>query len=115
CHQFRDAAGHRKRSAGLHGDEQSAFADEALKIGEALIAEAAADVVSGVQTGRHKVWRFGGVFPWTWIASHGQSAQYGAQASGTTATQDRKSTRLNSSHGSISYAVFCLKKKKKKT
>src|SRR5690242_21227755 len=28
--------------------------------------------------------------------------------------QDRKSTRLNSSHMSISYAVFCLKKKKKK-
>src|SRR5207245_4496191 len=27
-------------------------------------------------------------------------------------TADRKSTRLNSSHGSISYAVFCLKKKK---
>src|SRR5690348_17575597 len=29
-------------------------------------------------------------------------------------TEDRKSTRLNSSHPSISYAVFCLKKKKKK-
>src|SRR6267154_5332460 len=29
-------------------------------------------------------------------------------------TQDRKSTRLNSSHPSISYAVFCLKKKKQK-
>src|SRR5436309_15826862 len=28
---------------------------------------------------------------------------------------DRKSTRLNSSHVKISYAVFCLKKKKKKT
>src|SRR5687768_17973343 len=28
--------------------------------------------------------------------------------------QDRKSTRLNSSHGYISYAVFCLKKKKQK-
>src|SRR5207245_7757404 len=28
--------------------------------------------------------------------------------------RDRKSTRLNSSHGSISYAVFCLKKKKTK-
>src|SRR5258707_11922482 len=27
---------------------------------------------------------------------------------------DRKSTRLNSSHANISYAVFCLKKKKKK-
>src|SRR5690348_17558100 len=30
------------------------------------------------------------------------------------AARDRKSTRLNSSHPSISYAVFCLKKKKKK-
>src|SRR2546427_6260515 len=28
--------------------------------------------------------------------------------------RDRKSTRLNSSHSQISYAVFCLKKKKKK-
>src|SRR3712207_7997827 len=33
-----------------------------------------------------------------------------AQARG--AAQDRKSTRLNSSHANISYAVFCLKKKK---
>src|SRR5689334_24568578 len=32
----------------------------------------------------------------------------------TRAVSDRKSTRLNSSHSSISYAVFCLKKKKKK-
>src|SRR5205809_5853355 len=30
-------------------------------------------------------------------------------------TRDRKSTRLNSSHGYISYAVFCLKKKKNTT
>src|SRR2546427_1527960 len=29
--------------------------------------------------------------------------------------EDRKSTRLNSSHSQISYAVFCLKKKKKNT
>src|SRR3712207_7370575 len=29
--------------------------------------------------------------------------------------RDRKSTRLNSSHANISYAVFCLKKKKKNT
>src|SRR5690348_17868681 len=34
--------------------------------------------------------------------------------SGGAALQDRKSTRLNSSHPSISYAVFCLKKKKHK-
>src|SRR2546430_12867791 len=31
------------------------------------------------------------------------------------ASRDRKSTRLNSSHSQISYAVFCLKKKKKDT
>src|SRR5690348_4497976 len=34
---------------------------------------------------------------------------------GRNAIQDRKSTRLNSSHPSISYAVFCLKKKKSRS
>src|SRR3712207_6859720 len=34
---------------------------------------------------------------------------------GRKARRDRKSTRLNSSHANISYAVFCLKKKKKHT
>src|SRR5947209_16046828 len=34
-------------------------------------------------------------------------------AQGQNREQDRKSTRLNSSHANISYAVFCLKKKKK--
>src|SRR5437867_12541043 len=33
---------------------------------------------------------------------------------GARGPEDRKSTRLNSSHRTISYAVFCLKKKKKK-
>src|SRR2546429_4568574 len=33
---------------------------------------------------------------------------------GTPSVADRKSTRLNSSHGYISYAVFCLKKKKRR-
>src|SRR5690349_22803010 len=36
-------------------------------------------------------------------------------ASIDTRAEDRKSTRLNSSHVEISYAVFCLKKKKKNT
>src|SRR5207245_5238904 len=45
----------------------------------------------------------------------GQGAQSGAQSGEEpqvkiVPTSDRKSTRLNSSHGSISYAVFCLKK-----
>src|SRR5207245_3624388 len=39
------------------------------------------------------------------LADHGARHLAGA-------LQDRKSTRLNSSHGSISYAVFCLKKKR---
>src|SRR5689334_23824198 len=38
-----------------------------------------------------------------------------ARRSAIEAARDRKSTRLNSSHSSISYAVFCLKKKKKHT
>src|SRR2546429_9860336 len=47
------------------------------------------------------------VFTWEFAADPVSAA--------TTAGQyrDRKSTRLNSSHGYISYAVFCLKKKKK--
>src|SRR5688572_2631061 len=39
-----------------------------------------------------------------------KASGFGPRASG----QDRKSTRLNSSHSQISYAVFCLKKKNKK-
>src|SRR5205809_4424130 len=37
-----------------------------------------------------------------------------ASAPSSSARRDRKSTRLNSSHGYISYAVFCLKKKNRK-
>src|SRR3712207_7804741 len=37
-----------------------------------------------------------------------------AELDSIAAGRDRKSTRLNSSHANISYAVFCLKKKKKK-
>src|SRR2546429_782111 len=48
-------------------------------------------------------------------ARSGQFAPYlsGISAMGLDLKSDRKSTRLNSSHGYISYAVFCLKKKKK--
>src|SRR2546430_9030517 len=43
-----------------------------------------------------------------------QRARIGAHAMAAAVNvQDRKSTRLNSSHSQISYAVFCLKKKKK--
>src|SRR5687768_18075081 len=45
------------------------------------------------------------------VAAAGMSSAHAPGLSGGTA-QDRKSTRLNSSHGYISYAVFCLKKKR---
>src|SRR5689334_24315069 len=40
--------------------------------------------------------------------------KFNTQFASASPSRDRKSTRLNSSHSSISYAVFCLKKKKKK-
>src|SRR5687768_17794846 len=47
--------------------------------------------------------------------SHAEGLKAALIAEGHEATiVDRKSTRLNSSHGYISYAVFCLKKKKNK-
>src|SRR5437588_3219569 len=45
-----------------------------------------------------------------WQVSLGGAVSYPLIANG----EDRKSTRLNSSHTVISYAVFCLKKKKRK-
>src|SRR2546430_12117660 len=55
------------------------------------------------------------------ITSHGMSLSedgnraYIADPGGNMLILDRKSTRLNSSHSQISYAVFCLKKKKTNT
>src|SRR5205809_4712591 len=43
----------------------------------------------------------------------GSRSSAGTLACASMIPSDRKSTRLNSSHGYISYAVFCLKKKKK--
>src|SRR3712207_7590109 len=46
------------------------------------------------------------------IEGVGGVRERGQQRTGQRGEQDRKSTRLNSSHANISYAVFCLKKKK---
>src|SRR2546422_8670628 len=65
------------------------------------------------------------LFPYTTLFrsrdAGGGAALHRADRAGDSGTEthrsgegDRKSTRLNSSHGYISYAVFCLKKKKKK-
>src|SRR3712207_8433904 len=45
-------------------------------------------------------------------AEDGPAARDHVDRGGDLGHQDRKSTRLNSSHANISYAVFCLKKKK---
>src|SRR2546422_10956532 len=55
---------------------------------------------AGIASGRHAI---------------GRGGEAGVAASAASALRDRKSTRLNSSHGYISYAVFCLKKKKEIT
>src|SRR5699024_11510233 len=47
-----------------------------------------------------------------WVL-HSIACRAAVKAGDRASPQDRKSTRLNSSHVSISYAVFCLKKKKK--
>src|SRR2546429_3464920 len=48
-----------------------------------------------------------------WLASKPTVLSRSHQEPPASKSTDRKSTRLNSSHGYISYAVFCLKKKKK--
>src|SRR2546422_5884227 len=62
------------------------------------------------------------LFPYTTLFRSGQQQRAGGELAEhldegphaeAVVPQDRKSTRLNSSHGYISYAVFCLKKKKK--
>src|SRR2546422_7641236 len=63
-----------------------------------------------------------GIGQWVVSCCHGEAIEARHVPSGKKAVcarksdqleADRKSTRLNSSHGYISYAVFCLKKKKK--
>src|SRR3712207_8654154 len=46
------------------------------------------------------------------LRAHREHELAGRPGRHSSARQDRKSTRLNSSHANISYAVFCLKKKK---
>src|SRR5205809_1254893 len=61
--------------------------------------------------GRDSIWR---PLPIFHNFNPPEPATASSRPSGLKASADRKSTRLNSSHGYISYAVFCLKKKKKK-
>src|SRR5438552_9863648 len=68
------------------------------------IAETCGDIAAAVEKSLGE-----GFLPLVLGGDHSIAAGVAAGA----ASQDRKSTRLNSSHQIISYAVFCLKKKKK--
>src|SRR3712207_8368182 len=59
----------------------------------------------GARSARHETHLRG--LGWGPLGTQSAEADFAARG-------DRKSTRLNSSHANISYAVFCLKKKKKK-
>src|SRR3712207_8866167 len=72
-------------------------------------------VVRAVQDGRPGA---GGDRLRAWRQAHDREAQHRREPADRPRlpghVEDRKSTRLNSSHANISYAVFCLKKKKNK-
>src|SRR2546430_13321744 len=75
-------------------------------------ASAAMERSSGTTTTTDEVGILTGI---TFTAAIGGATTMWVVSSGSARTsgRDRKSTRLNSSHSQISYAVFCLKKKKK--
>src|SRR3712207_8194407 len=72
----------------------------------AVVVDVAGALVGAGEPGaHHHVRRAGG-------QGQGDVARVAHAAVGPDVPADRKSTRLNSSHANISYAVFCLKKKK---
>src|SRR5437867_10432537 len=86
----------------LEGELLSEGQDDAVLLALADQQEAGLDILTdGEQSRRHYIWGF----------CEGLTGLDFSQL----VNIDRKSTRLNSSHRTISYAVFCLKKKKKKT
>src|SRR2546429_1244748 len=91
----------------LHGLHDSRVSPPDSKIGEDEEAPVRRDVFRAVQLSR-------GVAGGVPLASGMLELEDLRRPSFPTDLLDRKSTRLNSSHGYISYAVFCLKKKKTK-
>src|SRR3712207_8851331 len=73
----------------------------------------ARDVLNGLQVRSHP----SSYFLWLPLAENARADRIAASLAhhriSVSTAEDRKSTRLNSSHANISYAVFCLKKKKK--
>src|SRR5690348_17829746 len=80
------------------------FRSGSVVVGTVALTNGAASItLSSLRAGNHGL-----------TAVYNGDGRFTASTSAARALTDRKSTRLNSSHPSISYAVFCLKKKKKK-
>src|SRR2546429_5961393 len=89
------------------------------RFAERLCGQHGVDIANTLPDGNKHAWAW---VTRTYLFDHfiKQELQQGTDlvlnlAAGLDARPDRKSTRLNSSHGYISYAVFCLKKKKKQS
>src|SRR5690625_7908692 len=110
----------------MNEDEKLTFLDtiEELKAKLIELGVAKADLQSNTVEGSGETYGMGGagdilgMTPENWLKffENIQDGIYGLEELAATVgllQRDRKSTRLNSSHVAISYAVFCLKKKKK--
>src|SRR2546430_4457828 len=88
---------------------------EPVRIREAVAAGVPALGENRVQEARAKIAELGRAVPWHLVGQlQTNKAKDAVELFDLIhSVEDRKSTRLNSSHSQISYAVFCLKKKKK--
>src|SRR2546430_4848318 len=107
---------HRLLDRAAHGGDAARFVDgrphhgEIEPLGAAEIAvEHLADMQAEIHVGDRQAPRGA---PVLWFPHFAARGRRGGERGRAGARTDRKSTRLNSSHSQISYAVFCLKKKK---
>src|SRR5438132_3874674 len=114
CHKFilhrKQISGPRSRSAALERSHAQAAIDFEAAPAEQLVLEDEAHRVRDLLGLPEPPERYGRGHPRERFGLHALDHR----GTNETGCEDRKSTRLNSSHTVISYAVFCLKKKKKK-
>src|SRR5437773_12241987 len=97
-------------------DARAEFNREMLEAVPELFRQVAGHITTALKAGSGEVQlRLEPGGPPSWPAAATAWLAATADAASKLRIEDRKSTRLNSSHITISYAVFCLKKKKKKT
>src|SRR5207302_8036212 len=107
-----------QKTARLNPRMEVDLTPEQLSLQQATIEFARAELSSGmIERDAERVFSHEGWKKCAAFGVHGLPIpeEFGGSGSDpVTTTADRKSTRLNSSHVKISYAVFCLKKKKQK-